>query len=894
VKFEHYIFGDFVTADRPLDASSVRDIFMRVDRASGQIQELPVEKIVEILDQVAVSWLDPGYTLRKIVLEKIPPIVGYSRQMAEAALDALFDTMKRDNLYKILRGHIGRYSALDRFEFVPEYDGYVKAQPLGVILHVSPGNVFVGGVDSLVYGFLSKNVNILKLSRQDPVFPLLFAKSLKEIDEGGFLSKSYAVLNFSGKDAQIEEIMKKSCDGIVVYGGSDAVMSYRQNLGLSTRLIEYGPKYSFSIITSEGFAKDEPEKIYKSCAYDVVMWEQRACSSPQVFYVEKDITGRFMDEFPAYLEEMSQKFPQENLPIDEKIEILKAREIARFEQATGSSVLKTSIASTSWTVIYEESPEFKISPLNRTIYIKPFTSWADVMAQVVKIKDYLQSVGVQVTAGQLKLLSRALARLGVSRISRVGKMWTQKPGAPHDFDFPLRRLVKWVTIDWIDERFDLGDKVAPKKVVISRWDRIRNLLEFARSNSVFYKDHFGELDVKTIKDHESFAKVPLLNKSHIYKNTPPVNERMLTAPLKGAYVFASGGSTGEPKFNFYSYRELDEVAAMLADIYQIAGLNKNDTVANLFMAGSLWTSFIVVNHALEKIGCLSLPIAGNADLDLVIRYMELFRPSAVVGLPSMIIRLAKEIKDRNLDLTIPKILYGGEHFSEDALSFFKETVKTEMIHSAGYASVDAGPIGYQCNMCSGGIHHLLYEYVYLEIIDPETGLPVPKGETGEITVTNLHRRFMPVIRYRTGDAGRMLTKECKCGHITPLFELMGRCDDVLRIGAMSIYPNQISESLGGITEITPLFRMIADYEGIKEVLTIEIEASSDASDRKKLAERVRNILLEKDPELELVIKEGWLGRLDVKVVPPGTLPTNPRTGKIIKVKDNRKRRADNG
>ena len=381
-------------------------------------------------------------------------------------------------------------------------------------------------------------------------------------------------------------------------------------------------------------------------------------------------------------------------------------------------MLHKSHGSTRWTIIYEDSPEFKISCLNRTIYVKPFSSWADILGQALKIKDYLQSVGVLASTAQLKMLSKALTRIGVSRITRIGTMGIQKLGAPHDFDYPLRRLIKWVNVEWIDKRFDLGDRIAPVKPSMSRWDRLKHLLRFARNNSEFYRKHLGDLDPGKVNSYEDYCRVPLLDKFHIYRNTPPVGNGILTGPLKNAYVFASGGSTGEPKFTFYSYREIDEVASILADIYQTAGVTKDDVVANLFMAGSMWTSFIVVNHALEKIGCVSLPIAGNSDQELILRYMELFRPNAIVGLPSMIIRLAEEIQKRSLDLTMEKILYGGEHFSDEAIKFLSQSVGARSIHSAGYASVEGGPIGYQTLEDRGGVHRLLYEYMFLEILDP--------------------------------------------------------------------------------------------------------------------------------------------------------------------------------
>ncbi|MFP4499273.1 MAG: phenylacetate--CoA ligase family protein, partial [Vulcanimicrobiota bacterium] len=282
------------------------------------------------------------------------------------------------------------------------------------------------------------------------------------------------------------------------------------------------------------------------------------------------------------------------------------------------------------------------------------------------------------------------------------------------------------------------------------------------------------------------------------------------------------------------------------------------------------------------------PIAGNVELDMIIHYVELFKPTTIVGLPSMIVQLAERIKNRGINITIEKILYGGEHFSAEAVSFLREILGTRLIHSAGYASVDAGPIGYQCQENIGGVHHQLYEYMFLEILDRQTGEPVADGEVGEIAVTNLNRRLMPIIRYRTGDLGRKLNRGCKCMHGTPLFELMGRCDDALRISGMNVFPRMVLEAITHERKLTPIIQLIASSRNAKDLLTIKIEAGESEADYNELAREARHIILAHNPELDLCEAEDWMF-LEVEVVPPGALGKSSRTGKIKAVIDERKK-----
>jgi phenylacetate-CoA ligase len=183
------------------------------------------------------------------------------------------------------------------------------------------------------------------------------------------------------------------------------------------------------------------------------------------------------------------------------------------------------------------------------------------------------------------------------------------------------------------------------------------------------------------------------------------------------------------------------------------------------------------------------------------------------------------------------------------------------------------------------VHHLLYDYQYLEILDPETGRPVPEGEVGEIVVTCLKRRLMPLIRYRTGDLGRRVGEQCPCGRTTPLFELKGRTGDVLRVGTVSIYPDSIAAALSQVQGTSHLFQIVADRTGAKDVLTIRTERLHHGDPDR--SGEIRQAILNENPELPEALAEGWLAALEVEVLEPDGLPRNERTGKIQRAVDRR-------
>lgn len=768
----HYVFGETRKEERPLTGEDLDGIFLAADRASGKIQELPVDKIMEVLDNAANHWLRRDSPARREALERMPSICGYSREMTEAAIDSLFTMMKRENLYRTVRAHLGGSSYLDRFEYTHAHEGYIKAQPLGCVLHVNRGDLFTGGVESLIYGLLSKNVNILRLTRQDPLFPLLFARSLREVDEPGHICNSFAVLDLTGGGREMDGALISRCDGVVMLGGGG--QDWSRDIPRDKRLVVHGPGYGIAIITSDGLKEADASRVLDQCALDVAMWEQKAPSSPHVIYVEKDVADAFLVKFPSHLEKISHRFPQENLPMEEKVKILKVREEARFMEAEGKGVLHRAHRSHRWTVVFEESPDFRVSCRNRTIYVKPFSSWADILSQALKMKEQIQTVGVLATPPQLRMLSKALSRIGVSRITPVGGMSTRKAWAPRNFEFPLRSLVKWISIEGIDRRFDLGDRIAPARPPVSRWDRLKNLLRYARDNSPFYAGHLKDVSVGDISGYAGFLKVPLLSAEDLQNNSPPAGDGLLTGPLANAYVFASGGSTARPRFSFYSYREMEEVSSIMAEIFLVAGLSRDDTTANLFTPAAMWDSLMVANQALEKIGCVSLPVEGYGRPEVILDYFRLLKPGALVGPPGVILGLARHARETGTPLAISKILYSGDPLGDEEVELLKSALGARIVQTTGYASLEGGPVGYKTPQDKGCTYRLLYEYMFLEVIDPSTLLPVERGGAGEIVITNFHRQLMPIIRYRTGERGRIIPRPADGGPRILTFEHLGK------------------------------------------------------------------------------------------------------------------------
>jgi len=356
------------------------------------------------------------------------------------------------------------------------------------------------------------------------------------------------------------------------------------------------------------------------------------------------------------------------------------------------------------------------------------------------------------------------------------------------------------------------------------------------------------------------------------------------------YAFSSGGTTGPAKVIYRTVPETLYNARALAKGLRLAVFQPGDVVANLLFAGNLWASFVSFNQALEMVGSHILPIAGSIGLEQVVEYLRRLKPNAAVSIPSVFLSLARLVEEQGMDdLRLAKIASGGEHLFPEARDYLRRVLGVEKFASTGYTTNDTGAIAFPCQCCEGGLHHVHEDLHWVEILDPHTHQPLPPGRVGKIVVTNLQRRLMPMIRYDVGDLGRILEEPCPCGRKVRLLELLGRVDEELRIGPARISLEMVSEKVGRVEGLGRHFRMIARREQMRDQLVVEVEAASalDRQQREQSARRLAEMLTQAKADRGLAVQREEIAPILVRVLPPESIPRNPRTGKIKQVVDQR-------
>ena len=290
----------------------------------------------------------------------------------------------------------------------------------------------------------------------------------------------------------------------------------------------------------------------------------------------------------------------------------------------------------------------------------------------------------------------------------------------------------------------------------------------------------------------------------------------------------SSGSTGTPVVMAYTKNDLLQWAECMARCYAMAGLEAGDALQIMPTFG-LFNGGFGCYHGARKADLFIVPASsGNTERQLML--LRDFKVKGFVSVVSYVPRLIEKLDaapEGARDLPFLKVgIFGSETFSDETRRRIESRLGIECFDIYGMTETGGiGTTGQDCR-CHCGIH--VWEDQYLtEIIDPATGKTVPDGEYGEIVFTSLTREAMPIIRYRTHDITRILSREkCACGRTSLRIDrITGRTDDMLIVKGVNFYPRQVEQALKEIPGVADEFQIIIeDRHGVTDV-TINVEAA---------------------------------------------------------------------
>ncbi|WP_030272254.1 acyl-CoA reductase [Streptomyces sp. NRRL B-24484] len=832
----HYWQGAFVD-----DEEAARRLADLPALAAEVLAEpLPTETVLDACVRLADTLRAEGDPARSRLLAELAAD-GLDAAEAAAVLAEIAGAVDRPALERKLRRELGalrpeRLVRPDARETVFE-----AWAPVGLLVHIAPGNAAAVAPLSVVEGLLTGNLNVLKTSSGDTLLAQYLLAALADADPTGAIARRTVALRFPSGRTDWLRLLCGPADAVAVWGGEEAVRSVAELVPPGCRLVEWGHRISFAYLTRDAWSDTA---TLDALAADVCRLEQQACSSPQVVYLDTEDETEvfaFADRFATRLAAASAASPRPVLDPAEHAEITTAELLARLEEHLGLTRVLAA-EDGSWRVLADTRPALAASPLNRSIWVKPLPR-ASVMAVLRPMRRYLQTAAIGADRGDTARLAQAVLAAGVLRVTPVGAMLDSYHGEPHDGVYALQRY--------------------------SRRVAVRTGTAFATTACL--DDLAGPRALPAAPDG------PLLDK-------PGVQEQLRAlAPEHAHLYFRSGGSSGAPALSVFTNADYDTQMRAGANGLLAAGFDPaEDRAANLFYCGGMYGSFISFFSILERLNATQLPIAAGPDHAATAEALVAHRADTVFGMPSYLWQL---FHDQGAVLRayggIRKVFYGGEHFTAEQRRVLTEEFGVESIRSAAYGSTDLGPLGYQCTHAEGSVHHVLTELHTLEILDPEADRPATPGQPGRLVFTTRTRAGQRLERYQIGDLGRSVDGPCPCGSHTPRIELLGRYGDVVRVGTYFLNVRRLTavaqEHLGYRGEL----QLLVDADPVREHLTVRLDERYAPAPEAALA-----VLLDVVPELASATAEGLL-TCTVETAPTTAFDRTPTSGKLRTVVDRR-------
>ncbi len=369
----------------------------------------------------------------------------------------------------------------------------------------------------------------------------------------------------------------------------------------------------------------------------------------------------------------------------------------------------------------------------------------------------------------------------------------------------------------------------------------------AKANTTAYASLLKDIDPASITSINDIAKLPITRKSELIKlqkKDRPFGG-LISKSIEISHIFASPGPIYEPG------TKKEDFARFGRSLYA-AGFRSGDIAHNCF-SYHFTPAGIMFDSGAHSLGCAVIP-AGTGQTELQVQTIADLKPDAYIGTPSFLKIILEKAVSLEADVSsITKALVTGEALPPSIREAFLE--KGISVYQC-YSSADLGLIAYESSAQEGLI---VDEGIYLEIVRPGTGDPVPDGEVGEVIVTSFNPEY-PLIRFATGDLSAIMDGQSSCGRTNKRIKgWMGRADQTAKVRGMFVHPEQVDKVFKRHPELNKT-RLVIEWQDQSDQLTLKCE-TNQASD-------------ELNSEICNSIREICKLRGEVEFVDVGSLPND--------------------
>ncbi|HEX2565620.1 MAG TPA: phenylacetate--CoA ligase PaaK [Burkholderiales bacterium] len=371
------------------------------------------------------------------------------------------------------------------------------------------------------------------------------------------------------------------------------------------------------------------------------------------------------------------------------------------------------------------------------------------------------------------------------------------------------------------------EKCAEKELRRLQLERLRWSLKHAYDNVPHYRRKFDAAgvapdDCRSLAD---LARFPFTTKADL-RETYPFG--MFAVPMERIVrIHASSGTTGKPTVVGYSAKDIDTWTHVMARSIRAAGARPGDKVHVAYGYG-LFTGGLGAHYGAERLGLAVIPLGGGMT-ERQVQLIQDFKPELIMVTPSYMLAIADEMQRQGLDPARTSLrigIFGAEPWTNEMRANIEKRTGLQAIDIYGLSEVMGPGVAQECLETKDGLT-IWEDHFYPEIVDPQTGAPLPDGEKGELVFTSLTKEALPVIRYRTRDLTRLLPGTART--MRRMEKITGRSDDMLIIRGVNVFPSQIEELLLKQPGLTPHYVLEVSKDGPLDHLTVLVEGAPEGA-----------------------------------------------------------------
>ena len=367
------------------------------------------------------------------------------------------------------------------------------------------------------------------------------------------------------------------------------------------------------------------------------------------------------------------------------------------------------------------------------------------------------------------------------------------------------------------------EKFSVKKIRSLQLERLRWSLRHAYDRVPHWRKRFDEAGVKPsdCRSLADLAKFPFTTKADL-RDTYPFG--LFAVPMdKVVRIHASSGTTGKPTVVGYTAKDLDTWSQVMARSIRAAGARPGDKVHVAYGYG-LFTGGLGAHYGAERLGLTVIPLGGGMT-ERQVQLIADFKPEIIMVTPSYMLAIADEMQRQGLDPRKSSLrvgIFGAEPWTNQLRRSIEQKTSLQALDLYGLSEIIGPGVAAECIETKDGLT-FWEDHFYPEIIDPQSGEPLPDGEKGELVITSLTKEALPMIRYRTRDLTRLLPGTARS--MRRMEKITGRTDDMLIIRGVNVFPSQIEELILKQPGLSPHYVLELSKAGPLDHLTVLVEGS---------------------------------------------------------------------